>query len=116
MGGNLGTIRISPQVLATIARQATRSVSGVAQIGKDLTSGVDRFLHGRGGEGVRVEVVDDAVLLDLYIIASADVNLYDLGRKIQSQVSRAIVDMVGMPVLAVNVHIEDVRTARAEAE
>jgi len=33
-----------------------------------------------------------------------------LGREIQAHVSRAITDMVGMPVLAVNVRVEDVES------
>ncbi|MBC7257551.1 MAG: Asp23/Gls24 family envelope stress response protein, partial [Chloroflexi bacterium] len=67
-----------------------------------------------GSGGVHLEVVDDAVSLDLYVVASSDVNLYELGRAIQGQVSRAIRDMVGMPVLAVNVHIEDVESVPAK--
>ena len=116
MGENLGTVRISPEVLATIARLTARSVSGVNRMSRDLGSGMDRFLRGKSDDGVRIEVIDDAVQVDLHIVASSSVNLYELGRKIQSQVSRAIKDMVGMPVLAVNVHVEDVETAIADAE
>jgi uncharacterized alkaline shock family protein YloU len=37
--------------------------------------------------------------------------MLELGRKIQSEVTRAVVEMVGMEVRAVNVHIEDVHYA-----
>ena len=114
MEDKLGTVRISPQVLATIARLTTLSVSGVVRMFRDLSSGVDRLLKGKGsGGGVRIEVVDDAVSVELYIVADHNVNLYELGREIQSRVSRAIKDMVGMPVLAVNVHVEEVEVAAA---
>ncbi len=109
MDGKLGSVRISPQVLATIARLTTLSVPGVVRMHRDLSSGVDRLLKGKGGiEGVRVAVEDDAVALELDVIAVPDANLLELGREVQGQVSRAIKDMVGMPVLAVNVHIVDV--------
>jgi len=36
------------------------------------------------------------------------VNLYRAGRKVQARVARAITDMVGMPVLAVNVHFVEI--------
>ena len=55
-----------------------------------------------------VEVIDGAVRVDVGIVAEKDVNLYELGVEIQSQVSRAIKEMVGMPVLAVNVHVANV--------
>ena len=109
VGERLGTVRISPEVLLTIARLTTLSVPGVLRMYRDLPGGVDRLLKGRGaGDGVRIDVVDDAVTVDLYIVAASDVSLLDLGKEIQSRVARAIKDMVGMPVMAVNVHIEDV--------
>ncbi len=104
-----GSVQISPQVLATIARLTILAVPGVAGLYHDFSSDMDRFFRGRGGGGgISIDVVDDAVVVDVGIVAQCDVNLYELGREIQAQVSRAIKDMVGMPVLAVNVHIADV--------
>ncbi len=111
MANRLGAVRISPQVLATSARLATLAVSGVVAMHRALPSDVNRWLKGKSaGDGVRIQVVDDAVSVDLHITAAKNVNLYELGREIQARVSRAIQDMIGMPVLAVNVHIEDVET------
>ena len=112
MEEKLGTVRISPQVLATMARLTTLEVPGVVRMSRDFSSGVGRFLRGRAaGDGVRIEIVDDAVAVDLHVVVAQEVNLHELGREIQSRVSRAIKDMVGMPVLAVNVHVEDVQIA-----
>ena len=112
-----GTVSISTQVLGTMARLTTLSVPGVFSMYRDLSSGFDRWLRRRGGgDGVRIEVSDDAVSVDLYVIAARGVSLYALGREIQSQVARSIKDMIGMPVLAVNVHIEDVARADGETE
>ena len=109
MEGRLGTVRISRQVLVTIARLATLSVPGVARMFRDLPSGVGRLLRGKAaGGGVRVEVVDGAVLVDLSVVAARSHSICELGREIQVNVARAVTDMVGMPVLAVNVHVEDV--------
>ncbi len=112
MEGKLGTVRIAPQVLTAIVRLTALATPGTVRMHRDLSGGVDRLLRGKhSADGVRVEVVDDAVAVDLYLVAAPDANLYQLGREIQSRVSRAIKDMVGMPVLAVNVHIEDVDVA-----
>ncbi len=111
MKGRLGTVRISRQVLVTIARLTTLSVPGVVRMFRSLPSGVDRLLKGRGvGDGVHVEVVDGAVLVDLHVVAARKTSICELGREIQAHVSRAITDMVGMPVLAVNVRVEDVES------
>lgn len=112
MEGKLGSVRIAPQVLTTIARLTALSVPGVLRMHQDLSSGVDRLLRGKGGGGgVHIAVVDDAVTVDLWVIAERDTNLYELGLAIQNEVSRAITELVGMPVLAVNVHVEDVGEA-----
>jgi uncharacterized alkaline shock family protein YloU len=84
-------------------------VPGVLRMHRDLSSGVDRFLRGRrAANGVRVEVVDDTVEIDLSIVVADDANVLEIGREIQCRVARAVTEMVGMPVLAVNVHVEDV--------
>jgi uncharacterized alkaline shock family protein YloU len=70
---------------------------------------VDRLL-GRvaGGGGVQIAVIDDAVRVDLYIIVEPNANMRTVSQEMQRAVTRAIQDMVGMEVSAVNVHIQDV--------
>ena len=97
-----------------IARLTTQSVPGVAQMCHHIgPSNVDRML-GRvtGGGGVQVIVTDDAVRVDLFIIVEPDVNMRTVSLKIQESVTRAIQDMVGMKVSAVNIHIQDVAYTR----
>jgi len=105
MGRKLGTVIISPAVLSMIARMTTLSVPGVAHMSP---LGVRRLFGTRGYDGVKLQVVDETVVLDLHIVAAADVNLLQLSREIQHKVTRAIHEIVGMPVREVNVHIVDV--------
>jgi uncharacterized alkaline shock family protein YloU len=105
MGQKLGTVIISPTVLSTIARLTTLAVPGVV---RTSPTGVYRLLGTCIEDGVKVRVVDESVILDIYIIAAADVNLLQLSREIQHKVTRAIHDIVGMAVQEVNVHIMDV--------
>ncbi|MBC7260432.1 MAG: Asp23/Gls24 family envelope stress response protein [Chloroflexi bacterium] len=101
----LGTVVVSPAVLATIARLTTLSVPGVVQMSP---LGMHRLLGTRQDDGVKVRVLDEAVILDIYIVAAADINMLQLSREIQSKVARAIREIVGMAVSEVNVHIVDV--------
>jgi uncharacterized alkaline shock family protein YloU len=55
-----------------------------------------------------VEVKDDKVYVNVHVIPQKDVNLREVSRNIQQQVSRAIEEMVGMQVGSVNIHIEDI--------
>jgi uncharacterized alkaline shock family protein YloU len=110
MRSKMGTVIISPAVLSMIARLTTLSVPGVARM---ACLGVHRLLGSRGGDGVKVQVVDDMVVLDLYVIAASDANMLQLSRGIQAKVTRAIHEIVGMAVREVNVHIVDVTDASA---
>ncbi len=110
MDESQGRVTIAPEVLVTIARLTSQSVEGVAQLCHQVGPGnVDRML-GRvaGGGGVQIAVIDDAVRVDLYIVVEPNANMRTVSQEMQRAVTRAIKDMVGMEVSAVNVHIQDV--------
>jgi uncharacterized alkaline shock family protein YloU len=105
-----GQVTIAPEVLVTIAQLTTQDVEGVCGMSTDFARDVNRFFGNmRVGDGVQIEVQDDQVTVDLYVIVEPDVNMLQLGRRVQAQVTRAIQELVGMKVQEVNVHIEDVR-------
>ena len=109
MEEKLGKVTIAPEVLVTIARLTTLSMPGVVRMSTDWMGDVNRLL-GRtsSGGGVKIEVEDETVTVDLYVIVEPGVNMYNLGQAIQAEVTRAISDMVGVAVRAVDIHIQDV--------
>lgn len=102
-----GKTTIAPDVLMTIARLTALNVEGVSRFCPEPV-GVSRLFHKGLKDGVRIEVEDDRVFADLYIVLNDDVNIRDVSRDIQVKVARAISDMVGMQVGQVNIHIEDI--------
>ncbi len=107
-----GSVTVEPEVLETIARLTTLEVSGVLRIAE---KDVDRFL-GLTGNSVNVNVSDGKVTVELHIIAEPNVSLLRLGQSVQYEVTRAIQRMIGMPVNAVHVHIEDVVFPNSEPQ
>jgi len=99
---NVGKTTIAPTVLSTIAKLTTLEVPGVSRMA-DI-----KQLSSLDNEGVKVEVKDDLIFLDLYIIISSDHNARLIAETIQQKVRRAITEMVGMEVAKINVHITDV--------
>ncbi len=116
MEEKLGKVTIAPEVLITIARLTALSTRGVVRMSTDWMGNVNRLL-GRtsSGGGVRIKVEDEAVTVDLYVIVEPGVNMYNLGQAIQTEVTRAINDMVGVAVRAVHIHIEDIEEPLLEA-
>jgi uncharacterized alkaline shock family protein YloU len=107
---NIGRITIAPEVLETIARLTTLAVPGVARLVPP--PGVRRLLR---HPCVDVAVDEDkAVSVVVYLMTESGVNMLNVGRQVQAEVTRAIQDLVGMRVKSVDVHIEDVVGTPAE--
>ncbi len=108
-----GRVTIAPDVLITIARLTTMGVPGVVRM---VPLGVPKLLQRGGHDGILLGVEDDRVRFDLFIVADANANLRQVGHRIQAEIGRAIRDMVGMRVEAINIHIQDVAYPELEAE
>jgi uncharacterized alkaline shock family protein YloU len=101
-----GKTTLMPEVLMTIARQAALEVDGVHSV-SPVKAGLDGLLS-RGLEGVRMQIEDGVVFLELFLVLDADVNIRETSRIIQMKVARTISEMAGLETHHVNIHIEDV--------
>lgn len=108
-----GKTTIAPEVLLTIVRMTTLSVEGVSSL-SPVPGGVNRLFRRDYDEGVRIEIDEDTVYTDLYVILDNDINIRQVSRILQKQVARAISEMVGMRVGRINIHIEDIDYADQE--
>ncbi len=107
----VGKVRIAPGVLITIINSAALGVPGVIRMGlapRVEGIAIGRIFHRDERNGIRVEVHEEKVKADLYLIVSKDAKMLDVGKQVQSDVSKAIRFMVGMPVEQVNVYIQNV--------
>ena len=113
MEESLGRVTIAPNVLVTIVQKAAMSVPGVAGL-YEAVPNVRRLLGFHTvGQGVEVRVEQDQVAVDVYLIALRGVDLLQMGRQLQHEITRAMQDIVGKAVREVNVHVEDVSTELA---
>jgi uncharacterized alkaline shock family protein YloU len=104
-----GKTTISIDVILTITRLTTLDVPGVSQMSQVPSRRFRTMLLLRQEkDGLHVEVEDDIVYTDIYVVLDADVNIREVGRNIQTAVARAITDMIGMQVGVINVHVEDI--------
>ena len=61
-------------------------------------------------KGVRVDVVDNTVMVDLSIILRINENIVTISKKVQDKVKTTVENMTGMEVANVNVNIASVAT------
>jgi uncharacterized alkaline shock family protein YloU len=109
-----GKTTVSPEVLTTIARLAALEVPGVSRLAP-VSGGVNRLFRRGAGEGVRIETEDNTVYINLFLILNENVNIREVSRNVQQNVTRAVQEMIGMDVGEVNIHIEDIDYRNSEA-
>ena len=102
-----GKTTIAPEVLITIAKLTALSVPGISRLSNNPVQ-VNKIFRKGANEGVVIEVEDDAVYADLFVIIERDQNVRKVCRIVQEKVARAISEMVGMEVGKVNIHVEDI--------
>jgi uncharacterized alkaline shock family protein YloU len=103
----IGKTTVSSEVLNKIARLTTLSVQGVSRMAS-CHGNLSKLINAEECRGVQVQIKENLVYADIYVILVSDMNVRDISREIQSRVSRSIAEMVGMDVGGVNIHIMDI--------
>lgn len=104
-----GTVRISDDVVATIAGLAAMETSGIAAMSGGISEGLARRLSGRNVQrGVSVEVGQVECAIDLRVIVHYGSKIQDVCLNLQENVREAVENMTGLQVVEVNVKVEGV--------
>ncbi|MCI8879199.1 MAG: Asp23/Gls24 family envelope stress response protein [Clostridiaceae bacterium] len=105
--GDQGTIKISEDVVASIAALTAAETEGVSGLCASLTSELAGLLGRKNmSKGVRVEFVgEDAVMLEIGFLAEFGCPIREVARQVQENVRSAVKSMAGLDTTAVNVHV-----------
>ncbi|MBN2983464.1 MULTISPECIES: Asp23/Gls24 family envelope stress response protein [Cohnella] len=104
-----GLIRISNDVVATIAGMAALETPGVAAMSGGISEGLAKRLSGRNAQkGVSVEVGQVEAAIDLRIVVQFGIPIQEVGVRLQNNVREAVENMTGLRVVEVNVKVEGV--------
>jgi uncharacterized alkaline shock family protein YloU len=105
---SIGRIEVAPEVLITIVRKVALDMKGVREMAS-IPADVAHFLRrSPRNDGVALHYKENRLTFDIYLNMDPNVNLRETSRGVQVAVVEAIDKMVGIPVDAVNVHVEDV--------
>lgn len=110
-----GKVTIAPTVLTTIVRQTALEQSGVSRLAPVAPKVRGLLTGGASEEGIFVAVTEPGVQVELHVIADAQSNMLKLGAALQAEITRALEEMVGMPVVSVDVYIDDVAASATKA-
>ena len=102
-----GVIKISEEVVATIAGLAAAEVSGIAGMSGGLAGDlVEKFGRKNLSKGIKADVGDDEANIDINVIVDYGVNIHEVAVQLQNTVRSAVENMTGLDVVNVNVHIQ----------
>ena len=110
---DIGSIKITDEVVAIIAGIAATEVPGVTGMSGGIAGGIAEALGRKNlTKGVKVEVGDKEAAIDLFIIVEYGFRIPEVAWTIQEKVKHAVEDMTGLNVVEVNIHIQGVNLER----
>lgn len=103
-----GSLKISQDVLATIARVAALEIEGVAGLAEPTGSMGRLVSRGFGRPPIRIEQNDDFAKIDIALDLKFGAKIAEVCTAVQTNVKENIQTMTGMAVAKVNVTVEGI--------
>lgn len=111
----LGEVKIADEVVAIIAGLASTEVDGVSSMAGNITNELVSKLGMKNlSKGIRVEVSDGIVSVDVALNIAYGYAIPDVSAKVQEKVKTAIENMTGLEVSCVNVRIASVDMGKSK--
>lgn len=104
---NSGNVKISDEVIATIAQIAANEVEGIIGTGTSFAGEIKQMLSKKApaGKGVKVQTEGEEVTVDISVIVEYGAKIPAVSWEIQENVKKNVESMTGLSVRKVNVHI-----------
>ena len=115
-GDDVGNIKISVDVVSTIAGIATSEIKGVAGMYRPFDIAEKLGAKKNPSKGVKVEMNESVAVIDVYIVVDYGVRIPELAWEVQENVKNNVETMTGLNVEKVNIHIEGVNFAMADTK
>ena len=108
-----GNIKISDDVISTIASIAVCEVDGVHSMGGTFTGDiVEKFGKRNLTKGVKITAEGNDITLDLNVVFKYGVRIPEVAWNIQENVKKSIESMSGLNVVKVNVRVVGVEVVK----
>ncbi|MEK3991131.1 MULTISPECIES: Asp23/Gls24 family envelope stress response protein [Robertmurraya] len=113
----LGKVEIAPEVIEVIAGIAASEVDGVSQMRGNFALGVvERLGKKNHGKGVKVELGEDGIKVDVYCLMKFGVSIPTVAQKVQDNIRQALLNMTALDAKEVNVHIVGIQFESTKQE
>ncbi|MDP4161608.1 MAG: Asp23/Gls24 family envelope stress response protein [Bacillota bacterium] len=101
-----GKVEIAPEVIEVIAGIAASEVEGVSQMRGNFATGVvERLGKKNHGKGVKVELSENGIKVDVYCLMKFGISIPVVAQKIQDNIRQALLNMTALEAEEVNIHV-----------
>ena len=111
-----GTVKISDEVIAICAVNATLKTEGVANLAGGISNAISKNFLGKElmAKGIKVNQTDEGVDIDVHIVVKYHAKIPAVAWDIQENVKKEVQSMTDIPVTAVNIHVQGVEIPTEE--
>ncbi|HLR41254.1 MAG TPA: Asp23/Gls24 family envelope stress response protein [Virgibacillus sp.] len=102
----LGKVEIAPEVIEVITGIAASEVDGISSMRGNFATGVvERFGKKSHTKGVKVELTENGVLIDLYVVLIFGVSIPKVAQQLQTNIRQTLKNMTALEIAEINVHV-----------
>ncbi|ASK63237.1 Asp23/Gls24 family envelope stress response protein [Virgibacillus phasianinus] len=112
---SLGTVEIAPEVIEIITGIASSEVEGISSMRGNFASGVvERFGKKSLSKGVKVELTEAGITIDLYVVLDFGVTIPKVAQELQTNIRQTLKSMTALEISEVNVHVVGIQMEMKE--
>ncbi len=105
-----GKVEIAPEVIEVIAGIAASEVEGVAGMRGNFATGVvERLGKKNHGKGVKVDISETGIKVEVYCVMKFGVSIPTVAQKIQDNIRQTLLNMTALEPEEVNIHVVGVQ-------
>lgn len=111
----LGPIRMDDDVIVSIVTLTVLDIDGVAEMVGGMADGLTGMFGKKStGKGVKVDIIENDIIVDVSILVKYGVPIPELAHRIQRAVMEQIEAMMDIKLVSVNVYIQGIRFSHDE--
>lgn len=104
-----GNIKISDEVIATIASVATKEIEGISGLSLSFTDEItSKFVKKNATKSIKITQNDGNITIDISVVVNYGVRIPDVSWEVQENVKKSVELMSGLNVEKVNVIVAGV--------
>jgi len=113
----LGKVEIAPEVIEVITGIAASEVEGISSMrGSFASDVVEKFGRKSHSKGVKVELTNHEIIIDLYVVIDFGVSIPKVAEKLQTNIRQTLMNMIALEVSEINVHVVGIQMEQESLE